>query len=380
VKYYPLVWAALWRKPVRTILTSLSIIVAFLLFGALQGINARFNEIVAEARLDRLITGARFPGGLPLGYLGQIERLPGVTAVTPADAMMGAYQAPENRFPISIVDERWFAVYPPEPRTAVEALFNTRTGALVSDRMAEKFGWKVGDRVPLQARVARKDGSPAWDFEIVAIIRDAGPTQPLPGDFFVQRRYVDEARAADSGMTGVFVVGIGNAAQALEIGAMIDGLFANSAIPTRTLNEKLALESQIQAAVDIGLVTNSVVGIVIFVLAFIISNTMAQSIRERLPEFAVLKTIGFTDNEVLWLALAEALTLCIGGALAGLLAARILMLNLPNAELLPHGLNRIPLIVVPVGLGLSLLLAMLSGIPPAWRVRRLVVVDALAGR
>jgi putative ABC transport system permease protein len=381
MKYVPLIWAGLWRKPMRTAFTLLSIIIAFLLFGLLQGVNAAFNESIDSAGVDRLIVESRisFTEGLPYADLEQIEAVPGVSGVAFATLFIAEYQDRTNPMPALPVDPaRYFSLSPEWvlPPDQLDALMHTRTGAVVGQSLATKYGWKIGDRLPLHSRNwANRDGSSDWSFDIVGIVRNAKDSARDRAVFF-NHSYFDEARILGKGTVGWYIVRLADPLQAVGVAAAIDKLFANSPDETRTMSEKEFGQSFLKQVGDINFIVIAIIGAVFFTLLFLTGNTMMQSVRERIPEFAVLKTLGFSETHVLMLVLTESLVLCIAAALAGLALAALTFPLLRQVI----GVPALPVSVTLTGLGFAILLALVVGLPPALRARRLSIVDALAGR
>jgi putative ABC transport system permease protein len=381
VKFLPLLWAGLWRKPTRTALTLLSIVVAFILFGILSGIDAGFAHALESSRLDRLFTDPRFGAPMNISYADQIARVPGVAVVAPRRGLGGYYRDPKEGMGVLGIDERFFSLRPEITITKAQlaTLRKTRTGAVVGVYLQNKYGWKVGDKIPLQTETPQVNGSKTWTFDIVGIVDDTNyPGQA--GWFLANYAYLDEASASGKGTIDRFLVRIKDPDRAAQIGRQIDRLFANSAAPTRTSSAKSRSQAGLQFIGDVSLFTHAVVGAVFFMLLFVTGNTMLQSIRERVPEFAVLKTSGFTDNAVLWLVIAESVLLCLMAAAVGLVLARVAIpLTRPAIE------DYVTLLQtswadVLRGFGLALVVALISSLYPAWRVRRLSIVDALSRR
>ena len=376
MKFLPLIWAGLWRKPTRTIFTFLSIVVAFVLFGLLAGVDQGFAQLRDIARLDRLIVSPRFGAPMPISYREQIARLPGVTTVAAYSMMGGYFQDRKNAMGISSADENYFTAWPDLTVTKeqIETLKNTRTGVIATVALAQKFGWKVGDKIPLTTTTAQTNGSTVWTYDLVAICDDSD--RPGIGRFMVANYdYFDQARAANKGTISRMTVRIADPNHAAEISAAIDELFANSPAPTRTNSEKANQEAALQSLGDINFLVDTVGGAVLFMLLFLTGNSMMQSVRERIPEFGVMKTLGFTDPGVLMIVLAESAVKFVLAAAVGLAIAKQLV-GLTHGE--PPLL--LPWRAVAAGLVFAVVAATLSAIVPAWRVKRLSVVDALAGR
>jgi putative ABC transport system permease protein len=381
MKYFQLIWAGLWRKKVRTILTMLSIIVAFLLFGLLQGVNQGFNSVVQNLNVNRLYTSAKtnMVDALPISYWNRIKQVPGVQHVSHWTYFGGYFREAKNAIPAFATDaDELFAIYKeikikPE---YLQAMQNTRTGALVSEPLAKEYGWKVGDRVPLGTSIwTTKEGSNTWYFDIVGTFDVSAYGQGFPS-FYINYDYYDEAKAFGQGVVHYYLVGIADPMQATRVAKAIDAQFENSANETRTQTESGLAQTQLKQIGDINFIVNAIVGAVLFTLLFLTANTMMQSVRERIPELAVLKTLGFSDGKVLMLVLIEAFMLCIFASLIGLAIAALVF---PGLKALIGDLP-MPLIVVEMGVGIAIVLALVSGLPPAIRAQRLNIVDALAGR
>jgi putative ABC transport system permease protein len=382
MRYFPLIWIGLWRKPARRVFTLLSITATFVLFGILMGLDAGFARAIDEARLDRILVFSRFGGQLPMAYQEQLEKIDGVTLVAPFTGLGGYYQDTKNSVFVVSRDQRSFRMWPEFPVTQAQEkiLAQMRTGVIVSASLADKYHWKAGDRIPIQSQLVQQDGSKVWIFDVVAVVGDipAVPRGYMLGNF----TYLDEARSVGKGTVGFFGIRIQDSSQGSKISREIDDRFANGVVQTRTIPERTAFQNGLNSFVDIQFLTGAVIGATMFMLLFLTGNVMMQSVRERIPEFAVLKTIGFSDFGLLVLIVLEASIPCLLGALAGLAISRnaapfaILILppglNLPVPDLSPT--------VFLSGFAVAILVAAASGIPPAWRVKRLNVVDALAGR
>jgi putative ABC transport system permease protein len=381
MKYFRLVWAGLWRKKARTILTMLSIVVAFFLFGVLQGVNQGINEVVNNLNVDRLYTSAKsnMVDGIPIAYRDRIKSVPGVLHVSHWTFFGGYYKEAKNAIPAFATDAReLFAIYreikiKPEYLDAME---RTRTGVLVSEQLADQYGWKIGDRIPLGTSIwTNKEGSNTWYFDLVGTF-DASEFGGGFPSFYINYDYYDEAKAFGQGVVHYYIVRIDDPRNAVSIAKAIDTQFENSMNETRTQTESQLQQTQIKQIADINFIVNAIVGAVFFTLLFLTANTMMQSIRERIPELAVLKTLGFSDNKVLVLVLVEACVLCIIAALVGLAIAAAAF---PGLKAILGNLPMPPIVVI-MGVALAIGLALVSGLPPAIRAQRLNIVDALASR
>lgn len=384
MKYLPLLWAALGRRKPRTILTGLSIAVAFLLYAMLSAVNAAFNQGIEVAGADRLVTTGRYSLTqiLPYGHGQQIRSLPGVESVAGQSWFGGYFQDERNFFPqFPVEPEAYLDMYPElvMPAEQRQSWLNTRTGVVVSKTLAERFGWKVGDKIPIQAGIwPLKGGGNVWEFDLSGIFDTVNPKDRSMYEMMLIRYdYFDEARQFGRGSSGWFIVKIKDAAQAGEISKQIDALFANSPNETRTDTEKAFNQSFMKQMGDIGLIISSILGAVFFTLLFLTGNTMMQSVRERIPELAVLKTIGYSDRSVLMLVLGESLLLTIVAAIVGLALASVFLP--PLAAKLP-GLSGLTLTgpAALSALGVAALLAIVVGLPPALRAMRLDIVTALS--
>jgi len=381
MKFFPLVWTSLWRKKARTIFTLLSVVIAFLLFGLLQGVNAWLNAFGTGSNANRLYVVSRVSQVQPLpgAYLHQIEGVPGIRKATYIAGISGFYQEKSNNLLALATDAKTFFALYPEWQVApgqLATMSRTRAGAIVAAPLMRAFGWKVGDRLPLRTSVMKQDGSSDWDFEIVGTY-DV-PTSPAEANrILVNYAYFDEARRLERGTAWAFVVAVDDPARSAQICAAVDALFVNSAYETVTQDEKAYVQAQLRELGDVSLMANAIVAAVLFTLLFLTGNTMMQSVRERTPELAILKTVGFSDRSVTLLVLIEAILLCVLAASLGLAAAAAAF---PVTAALGIAGASLPLKVVAAGLAMAVVLALASGLPPAWRAQRLVIVDALAGR
>ena len=381
MKFLPLIWTSLWRKKARTVFTLLSIMIAFLLFGLLQGINAWLNAFGTGSNANRLYVVSRVSQvqPLPSAYLHQIEAVPGIRQATYIAGISGFYQEKSNNLLALATDvQKFFNLYP-DWKIAPEQLATmsrTRAGAIVAAPLMRAFGWKIGDRLPLRTSVMKQDGSADWHFEIVGTY-DV-PTSPAEANrILVNYAYYDEARRLERGTAWAFVVAVDDLARSAQICAAVDALFVNSAYETVTQDEKAFVQGQLRQLGDVSLMANAIVAAVLFTLLFLTGNTMMQSVRERTPELAILKTVGFSDRSVTVLVLIESVLLCVLAASLGLAAAAAVF---PITAALGIAGATLPLKVVALGLAIAVGLALASGLPPAWRAQRLVIVEALAGR
>lgn len=383
MRYLPLVWSNLKRRKARTLFTFLSILVAFILFGYLAAVKVAFRAGVDVAGVDRLFTTHKTSiiQPLPKSYQDQIARVPGVKSVTHASWFGGIYQNPNKGFqgvfqgPVDPTD--YLAMYPEFkiPEDQKQAWIADREGAIVGRKTAERYGWKVGDRVPIQATIWRKkDGTSTWEFNIHGIY-DGGKGIDTT-QFLFHYDYFDEARVYGQGIVGWYIVRIADPQQAAAVGKTIDSLFENSPFETKTVTEKALAQGFADQIGNIGAIIRWILTAVFFTLLVVAGNTMAQSVRERTNELGVLKTLGFTNRIVLLLVLAESFALAVvGGALGLGLAALMIAGGDPTGGYLP--IFYFPEQDVAWGVAFVLLLGIVAGILPAVQAMRLRIVDAL---
>jgi putative ABC transport system permease protein len=380
LKFLPLVWAGIWRKRGRAVLMLFQIASAFALFGLLEGVNAGIKQAIARTHHDRLYIGSSVSLGdpLPISLLARIRATPGVAFATPRQGLPGIYQQPDQQVGVLAVDPGpFFAVYDEirAPEDAVDALESNRTGVIVGVETMERFGWKVGDRVVLQSPLPRTDGSRDWAFDVVGsydMADEADDATQLIANF----SYVDEARLVNRNTVQVVVAKIDDPANAAAIGLAIDNAFANSDHETRTQSEADLAASQVQRIGDLNYLARAIIAAVFFAMLFATGALMMQAIRERMPELAVLKTVGFSDRLVMGLIVAEAVLFCLFAAGIGLAVAGFVLPLARNFI----GIAGMPLVVAAAGMAFALVLALIGSSVPAWRGLRLQVVDALSGR
>jgi putative ABC transport system permease protein len=377
--------ANLFRKKTRTFLTLLSVIMAFLLFGLLQSVTQLFNAGADFVGATRLMTQARvsFTQPLPMRLLPEIEAVPGVSRVAYMQWFGGVMNENEQIFAFAVDPTRYHDVYPEwvMPEENWKAFANTRTSMVAGKMLAEKYHWKIGDKVPLKSNIfPQKDGSKAWTFDLVGIY-DGKDEQwkRATNQVFINFDYFDEANQFGKGRAGMYVIRLDNPDLAKQVANAVDAKFENSPDETKTQTEKDWNISFVKQIGDIGLIVRWILFAVFFTLLLVVGNTMAQSVRERVPELAVLKTLGFSDGTVLGFVLAEALAICGLGGLIGLSVATSLgfMIRKGAGGNFPLDVDgRVWL----AGLAAVLVLGIAVGLLPGLRAQRLKIVDALAGR
>lgn len=388
MKYLHLIWAQLFRRKTRTALTLVSIMAAFLLFGLLDAVRTSFSQAGVSANgAERLQTASRlsFIQTLPQSLEAQIARVPGVKVVTYANWFGGAYQDPHNQVFSFAVAPNYLDLYPEIAVGDAErkAFASNRNGILVGEQLVQRFGWKVGERIPLQSTIfPDASGNKNWSFEIVGVLRS---TDKKASGFFDQMlllhwKTFDETTPYNRGTVGWYVTRVADVNRADEVAKAIDALSANSDHETRTQSEQAATQSWMKQLADIGLIVSSIMGAVFFTLLLLAGNTMMQAVRERTSELAVLKTLGFSDAGVLAMVLAESLLLLLIGGVAGLALASVVI---PVVTANSGGMLNLPTVGAGswvLGIALMLAIGLLVGALPALRAMRLNIVDALAGR
>ncbi|MDX1503581.1 MAG: ABC transporter permease [Thermoanaerobaculia bacterium] len=381
MKFAPLVWANLRRKKLRTLLTILSILVAFVLYGYLSAIRVAFNQGVEFAGLDRLVVRHKVSliQPLPESYKARMEAVDGVELVALATWFGGVYQRPTNFFAQMPVEPEPFLEMFPEYRLSPEerrAWAETRTGAIVGEKLASRFGWEIGDRIPLQASIwPNKDGSDTWEFDIVGIYEGAEKGTDTT-QFFFRHDYFHESRGVGSGLVGWYWLRVADPDRSAQIAARIDGMFANSSAETKTEPENAFIQGFANQVGNVGAILTGILAAVFFTILLVAGNTMAQAVRERTAELAALKAIGFTARGVLGLVLGESLLLAAtGGALGLSLAWWLISRGDPTNGALPFFF--FPADDLLLGVALVLFVGLAAGILPALQAGRLAIADAL---
>jgi putative ABC transport system permease protein len=383
VKYFGLIWKNAWRKKIRTSLTVLSVLVAFLLFALLSAMGHAFKGGVDVADAERLIVIDKVSliNMIPISYLDRIASVDGVRSVTYSSWFGGYYQEPRNQFGQFPVDPAaYFAMYPEFkiPPEQLEAFRKNRTGAVVGEELATQYGWKIGDRIPLQATIWTKaDGGRTWEFDLEGIFSTDDPRGSTALMLF-QYDYFEEARAFAKGTVGWYILRVEPGADPVQVSKAIDLQFANSPNETKTSTEAAFAQSFSKQFGNIGLIVSLILGAVFFTLLLVSGNTMSQSVRERISELAVLKTLGFSDRSVLGIVLSESILIILMGGLLGLGIGWVLVQGM--AQQLGAYLPGIFLSPAAILTGVALMVGagILAGIFPALKAMRLSIVDALA--
>jgi putative ABC transport system permease protein len=380
MKFLPLVWRNLLRRKTRTIFTLLSILVAFVLFGYLMTIRLAFTMGVEIAGVDRLMMLNKMSliQPLPLSYMPRIETTEGVQSVTHATWFGGIYQEPKNFFGQFVVEPDGYLKMFPEfrlPDDQRRAFLADRRGAVVGRDLAERFGWKLGDRIPLRNTVWQpKSGGDTWEFNIVGIYD--GEPEVDKTQFLFRYDYFDETRTFGAGAVGWYILRISNPAQAADIALTLDAMFANSSFETKTATEKAFAQSFANQVGNIGAIMIAIIIVSFFLILLVTGNTMAQSVRERTNELAMLKTLGYPDGLIMTLVLLESVVIALAGGLVGLLLGWLaIRQGDPTGGLLQVFVLRGRDMLL--GVGLMIALGIFAGLLPALGAMRLRIVDAL---
>jgi len=379
MKFLHLIWSNLKRKKLRTLLTLLSIVVAFILFGFLSAIKQALVGGVSMANANRLVVRHKVSiiQMLQQSYKARMLRIPGVAAATHQTWFGGIYQDPKNFFMQNPVEPEEFLDMHPEfilPPEQKQAWLQTRIGAIVGRKTADRFHWKIGDKVPIQSSIwSQADGNRLWEFEIVGIFDGGKGTDTTP--LFFRYDYFDEARQFGKGLVGWYTIRVKDPAQAVEVAGLVDQEFENSQAETKTEPEGAFIQAWAKQVGDVALITASIMGAVFFTILLVTGNTMSQAVRERTGELGVLKAIGFTNGQMLGMVLLESCLLAVLGGTMGLALAWLFTLRGDPTGMLP--LFFLPKRDLVSGLGISVALGLVTGIFPALQAMRLRVADAL---
>jgi putative ABC transport system permease protein len=386
VSIWHLLWSNLFRKATRTWLTFLSLAIAFLLFMLLRSIATAFAGGISTEGLTRLIVDAKYSmtDNLPISYVQQIQSLDEVAVATNLSWFGGYYQDPKNSFAKYPIDPiSYFAVYTDFliDDDVLQRFANTRVGIVVSESLAARFGWRTGDVIPMRGNIwPKEDGSWDWQFELVGTFAYAASQTDVPllllrYDYF-NESVIDWAK----NQIGWITLRVSDSHSSADAIRAIDSLFENSSDPTRSTSEADYQRQFASQLGDIGLITTMILSAVFFTILLLTGNTASQAFKERIPELAVLKTLGFRDRTIAGLVLTEAVLLSLTGAAVGIAAAFVLEPYL-NANLSTFiGRFKMDLTSAAMALGLALGIGLLIGAYPAWSGLRLTIVDALRER
>jgi putative ABC transport system permease protein len=381
MKYVALVLANFKRHKTRTILTLLSIMVAFILFAYLAAIRNAFQFGTSVAGANRLVVRHRVTliQPLPQAYERRIEQIPGVADATQQSWFGGMYQDKQTSWgQIAVVPQEFLPMYPEFllPEDQKQAFLKTRTAAIVGRKTADRYGWKVGDKITLAATFMRpKTGGNNWTFDLVGIYDGQYPDTDT-SSFYFRHDYMDENRAFGKGLTGWYAVRIEDPKVAERVARDIDAAFANSPAETKAETEKAFIKGFAEQMGNIGAIVQAILSAVFFTILLVAGNTMAQAVRERTSELGVMKAIGFTDAQVLSFVLIESLLIAIiGGGIGIALGWFLVAQGDPTGGALPVFFFSPDARVM--GIVFVLLLGLIAGALPAVQAMRLKEVDAL---
>jgi putative ABC transport system permease protein len=380
---FALVRKNLFRKKLRAWLMIVSILTAFAIFGVLASFGQAFNAGQDVAEADRLVVVNKinFTQPLPIAYFNRVRAIAGVRQVTHFNWFGGYYQDPKNFLIVMAVDPAtYMELYGNDidvPADAQQAFKRERTGALVGEAMAKKWGWKTGDRVPVASNIfSQKSGSHTWDFDVVGVF--AGKKPQIDTNFMVfQYDYFDETRSFGKDFIGWMA--LRTASPALNDGVIktIDQLFANSSYETSTDTEKAFNKAFVAQFGNIALIVVLVVGAAFVTILMIVGNTMALSVRERTREIGVLKTLGFSGTRILRMVLGESVLLALIGGLPGLAIAALVIFAMRDSLMQFVPMMTLAPDIVAAAIGLMLTLGILTGLLPALGAMRLNIATAL---
>jgi putative ABC transport system permease protein len=385
LKYFPLIWRNLLRRKFRTVFTVGAIFFAFVLFGVLMALRAAFSIAPEMAGQERLMVIDKISliQPLPLSYGDRIKQVDGVDDITHANWFGGYYQEVRNQFSTMAVEpESWLRVYSKEfelPEDQKKAWLADRTGAIVGIDTARKYGFKVGQRIPIQGTIYHRPDNGPWEFTIDGIY-DSKLQGSDKTNLFFHYDFLNESVRSQSSFkdqVGWYVISLRDPDQAVQMASKVDALFANSPVETKTDTEKAFVSGFAKQIGDIGSIMTSIVAMAMFTILLVAGNTMAQAIRERTNELAVLKTLGFGNGRVLGMVLVESTLIAVLGGGLGLLLAYIAVTvgGDPTSGLLPAFYLPTPAMIT--GIVLVVALGLASGALPAWQAGRLRIVDAL---
>ena len=380
---FTLIWRNLWRKPIRTVFTMLAILVVFFLFTLLEGLRIAFSlSDVGPAAEERLLSSHKVSliMMLPVAYESRIARLPGIEAVSHGTWFGARYQDNPEFAQYPVVAEQYLALNPEIKldEEQKQAWLGNRMGAIVGRPVANQYGWQIGDRVPLKSSIwTRNNGSDVWEFDIEGVFDDTDAGMNA-GVVLFHYDYFDEARAFGKGTVGWYVSKGDGSLPLNELMDSIDAEFANSPAETKTNTEAAFAQEYAQQFGNVGLIVTLILAAVVFMILLVTGHTMAQSVRERIHEMGVLKTLGFTSGSIFGLTVVEGLLLVLPvGILAMALGwgALVLIAGFMGA-MFPAGLH-IGTYSVVLGLSLMLAISLGSVLPPVIRALRLDIVALL---
>ena len=381
-RWLPLVWANLRRRKLRLVFTFISILLAFLMFGMLDALRTSLSQAVNLAGADRLMLQSKvnITVSNPRSHYEKVKAVPGVRAVAPFNWFGGVYKDSKQQIQVQATDPEEFMKVYPEVHLKPEELAawkNDRQAIVIGQALADQYGWKIGQRIPLRSDIWRKtDGTDTWEFNIVGIYTVEGSGWDKRSAMF-QYDYFNESLQFGKDLVGWMVIKVANPDDSDKIASKIDSMFANSSNETKTATERVFIKQFLDQVGNIGLILVSVTTAVFFTMLLVTANTMAQSVRERTNEIGVLKTLGFSGESILGLVLLESLFLTFTGGLVGLGLAWFFAKGLGAAIKDYFPVFQIGTNTFLVGAALMLVFGVLTGLWPALTAMRLKIVDAL---
>lgn len=364
------------RKRVRKFLTVCSFAVALFLFGILSIIHDAFYLPIEVAGADRLVVQNKISLIMPLpySYRDKLKQIDGIDLISFGSWFGGVYQTERNFFVQFAVDtETWNEMFPEYivPPDQWKAFVEDRQGCIAGQKLVERYGWKIGDRIPLKGTIHQG----IWEFNLRGIFQGKRPSDDT-SQFWFHYKYLDEQSYIMKGTVGWYYVHVSNPDRAEAISNEIDNLFANSPYETVTETEKAWTAAFIRQFGNIKVLLMSVGGVVFFTLLLITGSNMAMSIRERTSEIGIMKTLGFSGARILFMVLAESLIIALTGGGIGLIMAKLFaMQGDPTGGFLPAFFLSSRNIIL--GLTITVLIGLAAGIIPAVQSMRLRIVDAL---
>jgi putative ABC transport system permease protein len=395
VKFMPLVWAALWRNRTESVLTLLALSVAFALFGTMLTLNAAYQQAIEDTRMDRLIIACAFDcGAVPLGYREQLAQIPGVIAVG-AQSWLGGYVADE-RHPIMVtfVDEGMRAAWPELPLSPADwrALHANPSGVFLSRQAAARYGVRPGDELPVTTYLgsSRADGNPAWYLTVLGFVSDppawkSGFAAPRLEPMIVGSLSYHEntIQLGERGLVNLMRVAVDRPENARAVCREIEARSTNATPALYCVPARDDAEETADANINMRQISLGIGAAGLFMILFLCANGVAESVRERLPEFGALKAMGYGDSRIAALVVLEAalpivLAALIGGALAR--AADALVAHLADAGVINMPDVHASIASFAWALAVALLIALLSAVAPLYRLRHMDVAAVMAGR
>jgi putative ABC transport system permease protein len=380
MKFLPLIWAGLWRKPFRTVMTIAAIAVAFVLFGLVGAIDQEIAATLRRASTQNINVESRFGSvRLPYAYREQIAAIPGVVAVSGSQTMSGHLGDPKDRMTVVVADQHFFEVNDELLVTPqqIKEMHRTPSGLFVGSALAAQHGWKVRDRIVLQTMIPQQNGSRDWSFDILGLVENPN-AEWIAKTAFANYEYMDAAQAVNRGTILRFTARAADPAQSMALSQSIDAAFANAEVSTRSASAYANYQNYTHSMGDLAFFVDAIIAVVFLMLLVLTSTTMSEAARERTADFGILKTVGMSDTGVFVIMLAEGAIQAICGAALGLALAGPLIVLLPRT-MVPVP-STVPGLVVTGGMIAALAVAAFSAGPAAVRVARMPATVALASR